>query len=241
LENILSNKYKSSSNLFDSKNICYNLINKNKKKLNNSFNNNIEQSYICLLCKNFYDELLKCPKCDKMFCEQCIRNKTTKNKFCSYCNYYLSNINKYILVKASINTNDKEKKYKNKILVKKKKNKNKENNDIKLNSKKIHSHNNSIINNKKKDVNILLEQMNRSNKRKNQISKKNNTNYALNHNKNNISQKLDNYNNNLSKTNNGLQKHRTYIDKSRKEMILGKSCITNIISKINFVLFVIII
>ena len=221
LENILSNKYKSSSNLnlFDSKDIYYKLINKNKQKSNsNSFNNNIEHSYICLLCKNFYDELLKCPKCDKIFCEQCIRNKTTKNKFCSFCNYYLSNINKYIVVKASINSNDKEKKFKNKILVKKKKNKSKENNDNKLNSKKMHSHNNSIINNKKKDVNILIEQINRSNKRTNQISKKNNI-----------------IKNNLSNTNNGLQKHRTYIDKSRKEMILGKSCITNIISKINII------
>ena len=236
LENIISNKYKSSSNLFDSKDIFYKLINKNKHKSNsNSFNNNIEHSYICLLCKNFYDELLKCPKCDKMFCEQCIRNKTTKNKFCSYCNYYLSNINKYILVKASINPNDKEKKFKNKILVKKKKNKGKENNDIKLNPNMIYSHNNSIINNKKKDVNILLEQINRSNKRNNKISKKNNTNNVLNHFKNNISQKLDNYNKNISNTNTGLQKHRTYIDKSRKEMILGKSCIPNIISKINFI------
>ena len=235
LDNILSNKYKSSSNLFDSKEICYKLINKNKQKSKSySFNNNIDLSYICLLCKNFYDELLKCPKCDKIFCEQCIRNKTAKNKFCSYCNYYLSNINKYILVKASIKTNEKEKKFKNKILVKKKKNKSKENNDIKLNSKTIHSHSNSIINNKKKDVNVLLEQINRSNKRNNQISKKNNANYVLNHNRNNISQKLDNYKNKISNTNYGLQKHRTFIDKSRKEMILGKSSVNNIISKINF-------
>ena len=232
IENNSSNKNKSSSNLLDSKKIYYNLF-KNKKKSNtNSFNNNIEQSYICLICKNFYDELLKCPKCDKMFCEQCIRNKTTKNKFCSYCNYYISNINKYIVVKTSINSNDKEKKFKNKILVKKKKNKSKENNEVKLNSKKIHSHNNSILNKNKKDVSILIEQINRSNKKNNQISKKNNT---LNINKNNISQKLDNYNNNIYNSSNGLQKHRTYIDKSRRDMMLGKSCITNIISKINYI------
>ena len=244
LENIVENKNKSYINLLDSKDIYDKLI--NKKKQNNSFHNNIEQNFICLICKNNYEELLKCPKCEKMFCEQCIRNKTTKNKFCSNCNYYLSNISKYIIIKTAIRANDKEnnskiKKCNNKILVKKKRNKSIENNDIKLNPKKIHSHNNSIINNKKKGVNILLEQINRSNKRNIQISKKNNTNYILNNNyqinqnKNNISQKLDNYNKNISNTNKGLQKYRTYVDKSKKDIILGKSSITNIISKINFI------
>ena len=47
-----------------------------------------------------------CPKCKKGCCEPCIKNKKKKNKFCSFCNYYLNDIPKYIEAKnINYNTN----------------------------------------------------------------------------------------------------------------------------------------
>ena len=68
-----------------------------KVKDNYNIEKNNKESVICLLCKKNCKKPLMCPKCRKICCEQCIKNKKKKNKFCSFCNYYINDISKYLI------------------------------------------------------------------------------------------------------------------------------------------------
>ena len=65
--------------------------------------NNNNDNFVCLLCNKKCKKSLMCPKCHKISCELCIKNKKKKNKFCSFCNYFLNDITKYIEMKNVIN------------------------------------------------------------------------------------------------------------------------------------------
>ena len=68
-----------------------------KVKDNYLIERNHNESVICLLCNKNCKKPLMCPKCRKICCEQCIKNKKKKNKFCSFCNYYINDISKYLI------------------------------------------------------------------------------------------------------------------------------------------------
>ena len=68
-----------------------------KVKDNYNIERNNNEGVICLLCNKNCKKPLMCPKCRKICCEQCIKNKKKKNKFCSFCNYYINDITKYLI------------------------------------------------------------------------------------------------------------------------------------------------
>ena len=68
-----------------------------KVKDNCGVERNNNESVLCLLCNKNCKKPLMCPKCRKICCEQCIKNKKKKNKFCSFCNYYINDITKYLI------------------------------------------------------------------------------------------------------------------------------------------------
>ena len=68
-----------------------------KVKDNYNIERNNNENVICLLCNKICKKPLMCPKCRKICCEQCIKNKKKKNKFCSFCNYYINDITKYLI------------------------------------------------------------------------------------------------------------------------------------------------
>ncbi len=107
-------------------------------------NTNINDNLICLLCNKNCKKPLMCPKCHKICCESCIKIKKKKNKFCSFCNYYLKDFSKYIQIK---NINNYKRNLKN--------NKNKETKDI----------NNETLN-KISEHNIGQSEANNSNNKK---------------------------------------------------------------------------
>ena len=123
----------------------------------NNNNNYYNENNLCLLCKKKCKKPLMCPKCHKICCELCIKSKKKKNKFCSYCNYYLKDISKYIEIKNSIinnknNNNNIKRNIKNKNIKDIKEdslNKNSGNDMIIQNKSNIYSHskNNSIVQN----------------------------------------------------------------------------------------------
>ena len=88
-------------------------------KVNNRENNSSDirsnnwDNNICLLCNKKSKKLLMCPKCHKVCCEKCIKNKKKKNKFCSFCNYFLNDITKYTILNNNRNSIQKNKTLKN--------------------------------------------------------------------------------------------------------------------------------
>ena len=96
-EIILSKKQKIPKLTLNSKQIKTNINNNNSmtERSRNSINNNV----LCILCGKKSKKPLMCPKCHKVCCEQCIKNKKKKNKFCSFCNNYLRDISQYIEIK----------------------------------------------------------------------------------------------------------------------------------------------
>ena len=83
--------------------ICSKFEKHNIKLEKNPEDNNNENDLICLICKKTCKKPLMCPNCHKLCCEQCIKNKKKKSKFCSYCNYYLFDASKYIEIKNANN------------------------------------------------------------------------------------------------------------------------------------------
>ena len=76
---------------------------KNNSMTERSQANNNNDNFVCLLCNKKCKKSLMCPKCHKISCELCIKNKKKKNKFCSFCNYFLNDITKYIEMKNVTN------------------------------------------------------------------------------------------------------------------------------------------
>ena len=68
-----------------------------KKELRITNNpNNTNNNNVCGLCNKKTKKMLYCPRCYHAFCENCIKHKKTKNKFCSSCNYFINDISKYL-------------------------------------------------------------------------------------------------------------------------------------------------
>ena len=122
----LNNEVISAKNLSKNLSNNNNVISKNKmpklninSKVNNRENNSSDirsnnwDNNICLLCNKKSKKLLMCPKCHKVCCEKCIKNKKKKNKFCSFCNYFLNDIKKYIILNNNRNSIQKNKTLKN--------------------------------------------------------------------------------------------------------------------------------
>ena len=122
--NELNNEVISAKNLAKNFSNNNNVSNKNsikKLNINSKVNNresnstdkrNINGDNICILCKKKSKKPLMCPKCHKVCCEKCIKNKKKKNKFCSFCNYFLNDITKYININNNRNYIQKNKNYK---------------------------------------------------------------------------------------------------------------------------------
>ena len=275
LENTKIKNYRSSLDLFDTKNIYQKLLNK-KIKVYHTFNNssinlnilknlyqkdnknncnknkgfksyNINSSdelnLVCLICNKTAVKPLRCPKCSKIFCEKCIKNKKIKNKFCSNCNTYIRDIYTYIPViikdinKENNSRNKKIKNNYNKITIRKFKNKSIENNN------KNKANNNSAHKSKKNyKLNIGLKESNLrdinnsiSNNRANNIKINTNTdsNYYNSNPYTNKNSDIKINKNNHNHNYNIMSKHKTFINNPKKKNNLALSSITNILSKIN--------
>ena len=243
--------YKNSIN-FNTLTNFYHKDNKNSGNKNNGFKcNNIningELNLICLICNKIAIKPLKCPKCGKIFCEECIKNKKIKNKFCSNCNTYLRDIFKYIPVlvkdidKENNSRNKKIKNKYNKITIRRAKNKSIDNTEkYKINNNSVNNRkkcynlnvepeatnlratNNTIINNRGHNIKINVNSHIDSNYYN--PNPQTNKNSDIKINKNNYNH-IHNYNN--------IPKHKTFTNKPKKEKKLASSSITNILSKIN--------
>lgn len=121
----LNNEVISAKNLSKNLSNNNNVINKKKipklninSKSNNRDNNSSDRrsnngDNVCMLCKKKNKKFLMCPKCHKVCCEKCIKNKKKKNKFCSFCNYFINDITKYIILNTNRNSIQKNKSLKN--------------------------------------------------------------------------------------------------------------------------------
>ena len=215
----------------DNKDISHNLINDIFKRSYINNNSNI----VCLLCNKIARKPLMCPKCDKMFCEECIRNKKVKNKFCHFCNYYISNIYNYIHASFSNKDNDNsstKRYYKDTRNIssskKQKYRQSKDYNNITYKGNKYQNENKNL-NNIKKNLNIEIEQMNlKTNDNKAKFNHTLGTDFNINprKKKNSVIKISENLN-----TINNISKNRTFKDKPKKNVPIG-STITNILSKI---------
>ena len=203
--NLTTNNNKSNNTPFDNKELSQNLINDIFKRSYINSNSNI----VCLICNKIAKRPLMCPKCEKVSCEECIRNKKTKNKFCSFCNSYISGIYSYIPI--NLYTRESE---------------NSLSKRGSINFKRLsHTINNKKTKDNSKNLKIDTDQITSKidyRKKANSISKTEfNTNSKINKNPMKIN---DNFNLN------NILKNKTFKDKPKNAQ-LGSS-ITNIISKI---------
>ena len=208
--NIMANNNKSNSIQYDYKEIPPNLINDIFKRSYINSNSNI----ICLICNKNAKKPLMCPKCEKIFCEECINNKKIKNKCCYFCNNYMSNIYNYaqtsLVAKESENSLAKRnnggiKKISN--IINNKKANNRDYNDINKNLKIDIEEINSKTDIKKTNS-ITITEVNTSLKNTRKSGMKINENFPVNN----------------------IFKNKTFKDNSKNTQ--QGSSITNIISKI---------
>ena len=203
--NLTTNNNKSNNTPFDNKELSQNLINDIFKRSYINSNSNI----VCLICNKIAKRPLMCPKCEKVSCEECIKNKKTKNKFCSFCNSYISGIYSYIPINLYSRESENSLSKRGSINFK----------------RMSHTINNKKTNNNNKNLKIDTDQITSKidyRKKSNSISKTEfNTNSKINKNTMKIN---DNFNLN------NILKNKTFKDKPKNAQ-LGSS-ITNIISKI---------